>query len=237
MELLNQIVHTIFHLNPDSVNALAQTFGGWLYLIFFLIIFAETGLVILPFLPGDSLLFVVGVLTAHPESPIEFWTTGVLLTVAAVLGDAVNYLIGSIVGPAVFSREDSKLLNKRHLREAHEFYERYGGKTIILARFIPIIRTFAPFVAGIGKMNYARFVLFNVTGGIAWVFICLTAGRVFSNNEFVQKRFELVIVAIVAISILPALIEYVRQAPRKRAKDVPPIDIPPAVDVEVNTPG
>lgn len=223
MEFLNQIVYTIFHLNPDTVNDLAQTFGGWLYLIFFLIIFAETGLVILPFLPGDSLLFVVGVLTAHPKSPIDFGTTCVLLTIAAVLGDAVNYFIGARVGPAVFSREDSRLLNKRHLTEAHEFYERYGGKTIILARFIPIIRTFAPFVAGIGKMNYPRFFLFNVVGGSAWVFLCMAAGRLFSNNEFVQKRFELVIIAIVGISILPAVVEYLRQAPRRRAKDVPPM--------------
>ncbi|MGE3822340.1 MAG: VTT domain-containing protein, partial [Isosphaeraceae bacterium] len=200
MDFLNQIVHTIFHLSPDSVNDLAQTFGGWLYLIFFLIIFAETGLVILPFLPGDSLLFVVGVLTAHPKSPLDFWTTATLLTIAAILGDAVNYLVGSYVGPAVFSREHSRLFNKRHLVEAHEFYERYGGKTIILARFIPIIRTFAPFVAGIGKMNYSRFALFNVVGGAAWVFLCLAAGRIFSDNEFVRKRFELVIVAIVVIS-------------------------------------
>lgn len=223
MELVNQIVHTIFHLNPDSVNTLANTFGTWLYLIFFVIIFAETGLVVTPFLPGDSLLFVVGVLTAHPDSPIDFLTTGLLLSVAAILGDAVNYWVGARVGPAVFSREDSKLLNKRHLTEAHEFYERYGGKTIILARFIPIIRTFAPFVAGIGKMNYARFLAFNVVGGVAWVFICLAAGRAFSNNEFVQKRFELVIIAIVGISVLPAVVEYLRQAPKRRAKDVEPL--------------
>jgi membrane-associated protein len=227
MDLLNQIIHTIFHLNPNTVNDLATTFGGWLYLIFFAIIFVETGLVVMPFLPGDSLLFVVGVLTAHPESPIEFWTTGLLLTVAAVLGDALNYFIGARVGPAVFRREDSKLLNKKHLQEAHEFYERYGGKTIILARFIPIIRTFAPFVAGIGRMNYPRFLAFNMIGGAGWVFLCLAAGRIFSNNEFVQKRFELVIVAIGLISILPAVVEYLRKAPRSRASDVPPIEVPP----------
>lgn len=222
MELLRQVVYTIFHLNPDTLNALAQTFGGWLYLILFAIIFAETGLVVIPFLPGDSLLFLVGVLTTHPESPIDFGTTAVLLSVAAVLGDAVNYAIGFHVGPAVFSREDSRLLNKRHLTEAHEFYERYGGKTIILARFIPIIRTFAPFVAGIGKMNYFKFALYNVVGGVGWVLICLVAGRVFSGSEFVRKRFELVLIAIIVISVLPAVVEYLRKAPRKRSEPPAP---------------
>lgn len=216
MQLLRDIVWTIFHLNPDNVNKLAVAIGGQgLYAVLFAIIFAETGLVVVPFLPGDSLLFLVGVLTAHPDAPINFGTTALLLIVAAVLGDAVNYLVGYFVGPAIFSRETSRLLNKRHLHEAHEFYERYGGKTIILARFIPIIRTFAPFVAGIGRMNYLKFATYNVIGGVAWVLICLTAGRLFSNNQFVQKRFELVVIAIIVISILPAVIEYLRKAPRK----------------------
>jgi membrane-associated protein len=210
MDLLKQILDTILHLSPDKINTLAQAFGPWLYLILFAIIFAETGLVVVPFLPGDSLLFAVGAVAAHPDSPISLSLTAVLLIVAAVLGDAVNYAIGYYVGPAVFASEKSKLLNKKHLAEAHEFYERYGGKTIILARFIPIIRTFAPFVAGIGKMNYFKFALYNVIGGIAWVIICLGAGWTFAQNEFVQKRFELVIVAIVGISVLPAVIEVVR---------------------------
>jgi membrane-associated protein len=210
MDLLRQIVWTIFHLTPNNVNALALVLGNWLYLLLFVVIFVETGLVVFPFLPGDSLLFLVGVLTAHPQAPIGFWSTAALLSAAAVLGHAVNYMIGARVGPAVFSREDSWLLNKKHLNEAHAFYETYGGKTIILSRFIPIIRTFAPFVAGIGKMNYVKFALFNVTGGVAWVFLCLAAGRMFSNNEFVQKRFELVIVAIVTISVLPAVVAVLR---------------------------
>jgi membrane-associated protein len=214
MELLRQIVWTLFHLTPDHVNALAERLGSWLYLILFAIIFAETGLVVVPFLPGDSLLFLVGVLTAHPRSPIGFWPTAALLAAAAVLGDAVNYLVGAYVGPAVFTRDDARLLNKKHLNEAHKFYETYGGKTIILARFIPIIRTFAPFVAGIGKMNYFKFALYNVSGGIAWVLLCLVAGRTFSENELVQKRFELVIVAIVAISVLPAAVELLRSRRR-----------------------
>jgi len=215
MELLRQALDTIRHFGPDQVNSLAQSFGSWLYLILFAIIFAETGLVLIPFLPGDSLLFAVGAVAAHPDSPINLMLTAVLLIAAAILGDAVNYSIGYYLGPAVFSSEKSRLLNKKHLTEAHEFYERYGAKTIILARFIPIIRTFAPFVAGIGKMNYFKFALYNVIGGVAWVLICLLAGWFFGNLEFVRKNFELVIIAIVVISVLPAGIELIRNRNRK----------------------
>jgi membrane-associated protein len=171
---------------------------------------------LIPFLPGDSLLFAVGAVCAHPDSPLNLGVTALLLIVAAVVGDAVNYTIGYHLGPAVFSSERSRLLNKKHLNEAHEFYEKYGGKTIILARFIPIIRTFAPFVAGIGKMNYFKFALYNVVGGVAWVTICLLAGWSLGRNEFVQKRFELVIIAIVAISVLPAVIEVIRNRSQRR---------------------
>jgi membrane-associated protein len=212
MELLQQVFDTIRHIGPAKINELAGAFGGWLYAILFAIIFAETGLVLVPFLPGDSLLFAIGVVSGYPSSPIDFSLTALLLIIAAVAGDAVNYAIGYRVGPAVFSSEKSRLLNKKHLNEAHEFYEKYGGKTIILARFIPIVRTFAPFVAGIARMNYFRFATYNIVGGAAWVLICLAAGRLFSQNEFVQKRFEVVIVAIVVISILPAVIEYLRNA-------------------------
>lgn len=221
MELLRQVIDTVLHLSPETINTLAKTFGGWLYLILFAVIFAETGLVLLPFLPGDSLLFAVGVVAAHPNSPVNLPLTAALLVFAAVLGDAVNYAIGYRVGPSVFTREDSRLLNKKHLNAAHEFYERYGGKTIILARFIPIIRTFAPFVAGIGKMNYARFALFNVVGGAAWVVICLLSGWFFGSSKFVKERFELVIVAIVAISVLPAVVEYARNRSRRRSPAEP----------------
>ena len=158
MDLVKQLFETLIHLTPDSINAFVVAVGPMIsYTTLFLIIFAETGLVVAPILPGDSLLFAVGAVTAHPESPIHLGTTAVLLVIAAILGDAVNYSIGYYVGPHVFTREDSRLLNKKHLRHAHEFYEKYGGLTIILARFIPIIRTFAPFVAGIGKMSYLRF--------------------------------------------------------------------------------
>ncbi|MFO0910361.1 MAG: VTT domain-containing protein, partial [Isosphaeraceae bacterium] len=177
MQLLTQAIETLRQLvHPEQLNPLAASLGPWLYLILFAIIFAETGLVVTPFLPGDSLLFAVGAVAAMPGSPINMPLTVVLLIIAAVLGDAINYLIGSYVGPAVFHSERSRLLNRKHLNEAHEFYEKYGGKTIILARFIPIVRTFAPFVAGIGKMSYVQFALYNVVGGIAWVLICLFGG-------------------------------------------------------------
>src|SRR4051794_5118355 len=210
MDLLQSLVHTLIHLSPETMNALAGQVGHGLYLILFLIIFAETGLVAVPFLPGDSLLFAVGAVAASPGSPINLPLTAVLLIVAAVVGDAVNYAIGYRVGPKIFSREDSWLLNKKHLNEAHRFYEQYGGKTIILARFMPIVRTFAPFVAGIGKMSYGRFALYNVTGGIAWVLSFLLGGWWFGGREVIQKNFKLVILAIIVISVLPAVFEVIR---------------------------
>jgi membrane-associated protein len=210
MDLLRSLFETILHLNPQTVNALAQQFGQGLYVILFLIVFAETGLVAVPFLPGDSLLFAVGAVAASPNSPINLPLTAVLLIVAAITGDAVNYAIGYRVGPRVFRREDSWLLNKKHLLEAHRFYEQYGGKTIILARFMPIVRTFAPFVAGIGAMDYRRFAIYNITGGIAWVLSFLMAGWWFGGREVVQKNFQYVILAIIVISMLPPGIEIVR---------------------------
>jgi membrane-associated protein len=215
LDLLQSLFQTLLHLSPETMNSLAQQVGQGLYVILFLIIFAETGLVAVPFLPGDSLLFAVGAVAASPGSPISLPLTAVLLIVAAVAGDAINYAIGYRIGPRVFSYEDSWLLNKKHLEEAHRFYEQYGGKTIILARFMPIVRTFAPFVAGIGAMNYARFALFNVTGGIAWVLSFLLGGWWFGGREVVQKNFKLVILAIIVISILPAVIEFVRNRRRR----------------------
>jgi membrane-associated protein len=222
MDLLRSLVQTLVHLSPESMNALAHQVGHGLYVVLFLIIFAETGLVAVPFLPGDSLLFAVGAVAAHPDSPINLPLTAVLLIVAAVVGDAINYAIGYRIGPRVFSREDSWLLNKKHLNEAHQFYEKYGGKTIILARFMPIVRTFAPFVAGIGSMNYARFALYNITGGVAWVLSFLLAGWWFGGRAVVQKNFKLVILAIIVISILPAVIEFLRNWRRGRHPDAEP---------------
>jgi membrane-associated protein len=164
--------------------------------------------VVTPFLPGDSLLFAVGALAASPGSPLSLPVLLVLLIVAAVLGDAVNYLIGFRLGPKVFRYEKSRLFNKKHLERTQRFYEKYGGKTIILARFIPIIRTFAPFVAGIGKMRYRNFAIYNVIGGVAWVVLCLLSGYCFGEVEFVKRHFEIVLIAIIIISLMPPVIEY-----------------------------
>jgi membrane-associated protein len=215
MDYLRQLFVLLFdllrHLGEDAKwKALIDHVGQpTLAVILFIIIFAETGLVVMPFLPGDSLLFAIGAIGAR-DAGLDPWFLAVLLIIAAVLGDAVNYWVGYRVGPRVFNSETSKLLNKKHLLRAQEFYEKYGGKTIILARFVPIVRTFAPFVAGIGKMSYFRFFLYNVVGGIAWVVICIGAGVLFGSHPFVKKHFELVIVAIVVISVLPMVVELVR---------------------------
>jgi membrane-associated protein len=209
MELLQDAIHNLIHLD-ETLNQLAAWAGPWLYVILFAIIFAETGLVATPFLPGDSLLFAVGALAATPGSTLNLPLVAVLLCIAAITGDAVNYAIGAKFGPAVFRSETSWLLNKRHLEEAQRFYEKHGGKTIVLARFIPIVRTFAPFVAGIGRMSYARFALFNVSGGIVWVLLFLLAGYWFGGQEFVKKQFHYVILGIIVISLLPAIWEFLR---------------------------
>jgi membrane-associated protein len=184
--------------------------GPWVYVILAAIIFCETGLVVTPFLPGDSLLFAAGALAALDGSPLNVWFMVALLSAAAILGDAVNYAIGYRVGPKVFDRPDSRLLNPRHLRKAQAFYEKYGGRTIILARFVPIVRTFAPFVAGIGKMAYRRFAAFNVVGGVVWCAIFLLAGYFFGNIPAIKRNFHIVIVAIIAISLAPIAIEWWR---------------------------
>jgi membrane-associated protein len=219
MHQLWQLVHSIS--DQQTLNGYATTLGPWLYVVLFAIIFAETGLVITPFLPGDSLLFAVGALAAHPDSSIRLGIIAFLLVIAAVLGDAVNYYIGLRLGPRVFSREDSWLLNKKHLKKAHDFYEEYGGITIILARFLPIIRTFAPFVAGIGKMSYRRFAVYNIAGGTVWIILFLMLGWGFGGQKFVQKNFELVIVAIIVISLLPGVFEYVRARRARKPSETP----------------
>ncbi|AMV37636.1 DedA family protein [Planctomyces sp. SH-PL62] len=217
MELVRQLVDFVIHFSPESLNQLAQIVGPWLYVILFAIIFAETGLVVTPFLPGDSLLFAAGAVAAHPEAPVQLLPLTILLIVAAILGDAVNYAIGSYIGPKVFSREDSRLLNRRHLLQAHAFYEKYGAITIILARFMPIVRTFAPFVAGIGRMSYGKFALYNVTGAILWVVMFLVGGWVFAGREIVQENFKVLMLAIIVISVLPAIFEIARAKFKKSA--------------------
>ena len=210
MELILNFWDVMTHLD-QHLAAWAASMGGWLYLVLFLIIFCETGLVVTPFLPGDSLLFAIGALTAIEGSPLQIGVVMPLLIVAAVLGDAVNYSIGRSIGPRVFVREDSLLLNKKHLLRTQAFYEKYGGKTIIIARFVPIVRTFAPFVAGVGQMLYRRFFVYNVVGAIAWVVLFIPAGYWFGNLPFVQKQFHYVILAIIVLSVLPAVFEIWRE--------------------------
>jgi membrane-associated protein len=209
MDFLHHLFITLLHLSPASVNDLANYVGPTvMYAVLFLIIFCETGLVIWPFLPGDSLLFAVGAVCAISNA-ISFPIVAVLLIVAANAGDIVNYTLGYRIGPKVFSG-DSKLLNKKHLTEAHEFYEKYGRLTIILARFVPIVRTFAPFVAGIGQMKFMQFEVFSIVGGALWVLICLTCGFTLAHNDFVQKHFQIVILAIVAVSLIPPVVQYLK---------------------------
>ena len=216
MEWLDQIFH-LLQDPQDQLNLWAGAMGPWLYVVLFAIVFAEPGFVVTPFLPGDSLLFAVGALAVTEGSPIDLVFVGVALSVAAVLGDAVNYTVGHRLGPRVFSREDSKLLNKKHLLRAQEFYERYGGKTIVIARFVPIVRTFAPFVAGVGLIGYGRFALFNVVGGLAWVWSFLLLGAWF--GEYIGKdQFHLVIAAIIVLSCIPPVFEWWRARRRGRAE-------------------
>jgi membrane-associated protein len=210
MELVRRFIDVMLHLDR-YLHDLILSMGGWVYLILFAVVFCETGLVVTPFLPGDSLLFAIGALAAL--GALDLWVVLALLFIAAVAGDTVNYWAGNYFGPRVFTQE-SRFLNHRHLVRTEEFYERHGGKTIILARFIPIIRTFAPFVAGVGSMSYGRFLVYNVLGGFVWVFSFVLAGYFFGNIPLVKKNFTMVILAIIFLSILPGIIEFVRHRRR-----------------------
>jgi membrane-associated protein len=216
LDIILSFWNVVTHLDTHLVGW-GNALGPWLYAALFAIIFCETGLVVTPFLPGDSLLFAIGALAAVQGSPIHVALVVPLLIGAAVLGDAVNYAIGYRIGPKVFRSEGSMFFNKKHLVRTQEFYERYGGKTIIIARFVPIIRTFAPFVAGIGQMRYRRFFSFNVIGAVGWVALFIPAGYVFGNLPFVKKQFHYVIFAIILLSILPAIIEIWRERRRNAA--------------------
>lgn len=219
MDLVSQFIDLFLHLD-EHLNVIINNYGTWTYLILFGVIFLETGVVITPFLPGDSLLFAAGTFAALGSLRAE--VLFVLLVTAAVLGDTVNYWIGHYIGPRAFSG-DIRFLKKEYLDRTHEFYERHGGKTIILARFIPIIRTFAPFVAGVGAMTYSRFVLYNVVGGVVWVAIFVFGGYFFGNLPAVQDNFTLVILAIIALSVLPAVFEVLRERLRASSERVPPV--------------
>ena len=209
MEEIKSAIDVFLHLDRH-LGDWSQALGPWLYFLLFAIVFCETGLVVTPFLPGDSLLFAVGALASVPNSGVSVWVAAALLIAAAVLGDAVNYAVGANMGPKVFSREDSRWLRKEHLQRTHAFYEKYGAKTIILARFVPIVRTFAPFVAGVGSMTYAKFATYNIAGAVGWVLSLLLAGYFFGQIPTIQRNFHIVIVAIIVISLLPIVFEFVR---------------------------
>ena len=207
MEMITSFIDMFMHLDKH-LDLIIREYGMWTHAILFLIIFCETGLVITPLLPGDSLLFAAGTFAALGSFDMKLLT--ISLSIAAIAGDTVNYWIGYFVGPKVFSKERSRFFNRDYLDRTHKFYERYGGKTIIIARFIPIIRTFAPFVAGIGRMTYLRFILYNIVGGISWIGIFLCGGYFFGGLPFIKQNFSLVILAIIIISMLPGLMEFLR---------------------------
>jgi membrane-associated protein len=214
MELLGHIAngiayafHVFLHLDR-TLGTVIQAYGAWTYLILFLIIFCETGLVVTPILPGDSLLFTVGTFAALGY--LDMHKVWPLMALAAVLGDNVNYAVGNYIGPKVFHYENSRVFKKEYLQKTHAFYEKYGGKAIILCKYVPIVRTFAPFVAGVGAMTYPRFLMFNVIGGCTWVTIITFAGYFFGNIPVIRNNFSFVVLAIVFVSMLPAFIEYYR---------------------------
>jgi len=214
MEYIRQFIDLVLHVDRH-LDGLIQDFPVWIYAFMFLVIFCETGLVFTPILPGDSLLFALGAFAARPDG-LNLWALLGLLIFAAIVGDSVNYWIGSLLGPSIFRGEKIRFLNPKHLERTHEFYERYGMMTIILARFVPIVRTFAPFVAGMGRMTYSRFMRYNVIGGVVWVALFLLAGFMFGDLPAVRRNFTLVIMAIIVISILPGVIHFVREWRRAR---------------------
>jgi membrane-associated protein len=213
MDLVHWFIDFFLHLDKHLAEVI-QAYGTWTYALLFVIVFMETGLVVTPFLPGDSLLFAAGSFAALGALDVRLLFA--LLVFAAVLGDNLNYAIGHYLGPKVFHYERSRLFNPDHLRKTHRFYEKYGVKTIIIARFVPIVRTFSPFVAGVGAMSYPRFLAFDVVGGILWVGVCLFAGYLFGNLPLVKQNFTLVILAIILISVLPAVVEFLRHRAEAR---------------------
>lgn len=208
MDFITGFVDIFIHLD-QHLNMIIQSFGIWTYLIVFLVIFCETGLVVTPILPGDSLIFALGAIAA--QGSLEMQPLLAVMTVAAIAGDSVNYTLGKYFGTCIFQRQGKTFFKKEYLEKTQLFYEKHGGKTIFLARFVPIIRTFAPFVAGIGNMHYGRFIFYNVSGGIAWIALFATAGYYFGNMQLVRENFTLVILAIIFVSILPGIIEFLRQ--------------------------
>ena len=206
MDIIKFVIDFILHIDVHLAELVAQ-YGMWVYGILFLILFCETGLVVTPFMPGDSLLFVAGALAALPTNDLNVHTMVALMIGAAILGDAVNYTIGRLFGEKLFSNPNSKIFRRSYLDKTHQFYEKHGGKTIILARFVPIVRTFAPFVAGMGHMSYRHFAAYNVIGALVWVLLFTYAGYLFGDLPIVQENLKLLIVGIIIVSILPGVIE------------------------------
>lgn len=216
MELISFLIDFILHIDAHLAELVAN-YGMWIYAILFLILFCETGLVVTPFLPGDSLLFVAGALSALPSNDLNVHMMVVLMVIAAILGDAVNYTIGRLFGEKLFSNPNSKIFRRSYLDKTHQFYEKHGGKTIILARFVPIVRTFAPFVAGMGHMSYRHFAFYNVTGALLWVLLFTYAGYLFGDLPIIQENLKLLIVGIIVVSIVPGIVEVVRHKRAARA--------------------
>ncbi|MBA3849839.1 MAG: DedA family protein [Opitutus sp.] len=217
IDLVKKLADFILHIDRHLAEIIAA-YGLWTYGVLFAIIFVETGLVVMPFLPGDSLLFAAGAFCAKPGTGLNVHLMAGMLFVAAVLGDTLNYWLGAKLGPAVFKREDSVWLRKKHLERAHEFFGKYGGRAVILARFVPFVRTFVPFVAGIGRMTYAHFLAYNVIGGFVWIYFFTYAGYLFGNQPLVQRNFKLVIVAIILLSVAPIVLEFMKERRRNRGE-------------------
>lgn len=216
MEYFQLIIDFILHIDAHLAQLVAQ-YGVWIYAILFVIIFCETGLVVTPFLPGDSLLFVAGALCSLPSNNISVHLLVLFLIVAAILGDASNYIIGRLFGKKLFGNPHSKIFRQSYLEKTHSFYDKHGGKTIVLARFIPIVRTFAPFVAGMGHMNYRHFSAYNIVGGVVWVTLFSYAGYFFGRLPFVQENLKILILAIIVLSVLPAVAEIWRNKRKERS--------------------
>ncbi len=220
MESLKHLIDIVRHLDK-YLDQITQQYGTMTYAILALIVFCETGLVVTPFLPGDSLLFAAGAVAVRDNSGLNVVLLGLILIAAAIAGDTVNYHVGKAIGPRVMKSETSRFFNKKHLDKTHKFFEKYGAKTIILCRFVPIVRTFAPFVAGAGAMTYSRFILYNVVGAVAWVVLMMGAGVVFGQTEVVKKHFELVVIGIVLLSVAPMVLEWLKS--RKKGPDSVPV--------------
>jgi membrane-associated protein len=219
---LQMLADALLHADV-FVDAQVGVWGAWTYLLMFFVIFCETGLVVTPFLPGDSLLFVAGALAARPGDPLSSWLLILVMAAAAILGDTANYWIGKALGPRLLSRPNSRVFRREYLDRTHAFFERYGAKTVILARFVPIIRTFAPFLAGVGTMRYRRFLEFNVVGGVAWVLVFLLAGFFFGRIPAVSHNLSMVLIGVVVVTTIPILVEYVRS--RGASRSVTPDDV------------